>query len=501
MNSTTLSHPAHLEHVVPPHGWSRALTPGLLAGFAVIIVVLIATLVVGLTNLRNVYGATETVAHTYAVKAALQRLLATTVDAETGERGFIITGATSYLEPYDRARDAIPGDIGKVRTLTADSREQQADLDRLSAATDLKLRGLATAIQQRRESGLAAAQAVVATGVEKRTMDGMRAIVARMDAREDALLAMRTAEAAQNYRVAALTRYGSTALALVVVLALFFSTLRFGARQRAARAAERLRVTMASISDAVITTDDQGRVTQLNAVAEALTGWTVADAAGKRMEEVFAIINEESRRPVESPIERALRDNVIAGLANHTLLIAKDGREIPVEDSAAPIKTADGRVAGVVLVFRDVTERRRTERERAALLENERKARNEAERVAAAHSRLTQDLRATEQRVTQLLESVPGVVWEAWGQPDTGSQRIDFVSSYVETMLGYSVAEWLHTPNFWLTIVHPNSCVNLNSSVNTRSWVMSSHLHARFSMGCSALHAADCMTCTMSACA
>ena len=141
-------------------------------------------------------------------------------------------------------------------------------------------------------------------------------------------------------------------------MALFFGTLRFGAERQ--RTAERLRVTMASIGDAVITTDDQGRVTQLNAVAEALTGWTVADAVDKRMEDVFVIINEESRRPVESPIGRVLRENVIVGLANHTVLIAKDGREIPVDDSAAPIKSADGRVVGVVLVFRDVTERPET---------------------------------------------------------------------------------------------------------------------------------------------
>src|SRR5947209_8537968 len=112
--------------VAPALEWSRGLTPGLLAGFAVIIVLLIATLVSGLANLRNVYGATDMVAHTYAVKAALQRLLTTTVDAETGERGFIITGASSYLEPYDRARDAITGDLRQVRTLTADNREQQA---------------------------------------------------------------------------------------------------------------------------------------------------------------------------------------------------------------------------------------------------------------------------------------------------------------------------------------------------------------------------------------
>ena len=145
---------------------------------------------------------------------------------------------------------------------------------------------------------------------------------------------------------------------------------------------ERLQVTLASIGDGVIATDDQGRVTQLNAVAEALTGWTEADAVGKRLEEVFVVIHDESRRPAESPIGRVLRDNVIVKLANPTVLISKDGRETPVDDSAAPIKAADGRVAGVVMVFRDVTERHRAERERAALLEAARAAERGAEHAS-----------------------------------------------------------------------------------------------------------------------
>ncbi|MBI4501307.1 MAG: PAS domain S-box protein [Gemmatimonadetes bacterium] len=145
------------------------------------------------------------------------------------------------------------------------------------------------------------------------------------------------------------------------------------------RSEERLRVTLASIGDAVIATDDQGRVTRLNAVAESLTGWTEVDALGRRLEEVFVIITEDSRRPAENPVGRVLREGVIAGLANHTVLVSKDGREIPVDDSAAPILTADGRVAGVVMVFRDVTSRRQAEQERADLVENERAARVKAE--------------------------------------------------------------------------------------------------------------------------
>ena len=125
---------------------------------------------------------------------------------------------------------------------------------------------------------------------------------------------------------------------------------------------EWLRVTLSSIGDAVITTDIKGCVTFLNPVAESLTGWTQDEAAGVPLESVFKIVNEETRQTVENPATRALREGVIVGLANHTLLIAKDGTERPVDDSAAPIRKSSGKVAGVVLVFRDVSERRQQER-------------------------------------------------------------------------------------------------------------------------------------------
>jgi PAS domain S-box-containing protein len=122
--------------------------------------------------------------------------------------------------------------------------------------------------------------------------------------------------------------------------------------------AEWLRVTLSSIGDAVITTDAEGRATFLNRVAEALTGWTQEEAAGRPMDEVFRIINEHTRLPAEDPVGRVLREGVVVGLANHTLLIARDDTETPIDDSAAPIRDEAGRDAGVVLVFRDVAERR-----------------------------------------------------------------------------------------------------------------------------------------------
>ncbi len=139
-------------------------------------------------------------------------------------------------------------------------------------------------------------------------------------------------------------------------------------RQRAELAlreqTELLRVTLASIGDAVIATDPAGRVTFTNSVAEQLTGWKQAQAMGTRLDEVFRIFNEASGAAVESPVARVLREGNVVGLANHTLLVARDGSIRPIDDSGAPIRDAAGTILGVVLVFRDVTERRSFERER-----------------------------------------------------------------------------------------------------------------------------------------
>jgi PAS domain S-box-containing protein len=159
-----------------------------------------------------------------------------------------------------------------------------------------------------------------------------------------------------------------------------------------------LRTTLESIGDAVIATDEAGRIVFMNRVAEALTAWRASDAQGRECSEVFNIVNEITRQPVASPVARVLEEGLVVGLANHTILIAADGIERPIDDSGAPIRDPEGEISGVVLVFRDITERRKLEDERRAvasereqLLESERAARAEAERA----SRIKDDFVAT----------------------------------------------------------------------------------------------------------
>jgi PAS domain S-box-containing protein len=124
---------------------------------------------------------------------------------------------------------------------------------------------------------------------------------------------------------------------------------------------EWFRVTLGSIGDGIIASDPDGLVTYMNGVAETLTGWTNGDANGRPLVDVFHIVNETTRQPVQNPAGLVIRSGHVVGLANHTVLISRDGTERPITDSAAPIREDHGRILGVVLVFRDVTEQRKAE--------------------------------------------------------------------------------------------------------------------------------------------
>lgn len=185
---------------------------------------------------------------------------------------------------------------------------------------------------------------------------------------------------------------------------------------------EESRTILYSIGDAVITTDTAGLVKQMNRVAEQLTGWPETEATGKPLTQIFNIVNEDSRVVVEDPVQRVLRDRTVIGLANHTLLISRDGKESPIADSGAPIRNEEGSILGVVLVFRDQTEERRAQK---ALEESQ-----ERYRTVADH---TYD-------------------WEYWVTPDG---KLKYCSPSCERITGYTAQEFIEEPGLLSRIVHP----------------------------------------------
>lgn len=303
-------------------------------------------------------------------------LLSSLKDAETGQRGYLLTGNDRYLEPYRQSITRVPATLDALAHMAASRPHsyQLRRIDRLRPLVQGKMDELAQAIDLRRRHGLDPALALVGSDRGQAAMDQIREICDEIQTASDALLMRQREEVrASAYQAGIVGTFGSVAVFVLLVLATI--TIRRGTSQRqrliedlrkreaeAKEARDLLQTTISSIGDGVVTTDTTGKVVSLNPVAQSLTGWTEEQAAGKPLEEIFKIGSEETGAAADSPVVKALREGSIAGLPNQARLTAKDGRHIPIEDSAAPIRDANGSIAGVVLVFRDITERREAER-------------------------------------------------------------------------------------------------------------------------------------------
>lgn len=304
--------------------------------------------------------------HTYEVLRTLDETVARIVDAETSQRGYLLTGEEAYLAPYRSAIKDLDQIAEHLRQLTSDNPPQQKRIETLEPLIDNKLAELQRTIDLRRTQGFAAANEAVLNGSGKVWMDQIRSLAAEMADEENNLLILRTQRANESMARSIRTIGAGTLVSISLVLLCFGLLSReLSARKRAQEALAKSKkwfsTTLSSVGDAVIATDMNGGVTFINSVAESLTGWTRAEAAGKSMDLVFDIVNAETRRPVENPVKKVFREGKIVGLADHTLLLSKSGREYDIEDSAAPILTDTGEGFGVVLVFRDVTDKKRAE--------------------------------------------------------------------------------------------------------------------------------------------
>ena len=321
-----------------------------------------------IVNTRDLVDQTNRVESAWSTLGEVESTLSALKDAETGQRGYLLTGDPSYLGTYEHGVTAVRDHLPRLRALSARRPAWQKRLEDFGALVEAKLGELAETVRLFSSGDRTAALQTVRTGFGRNTMDRIRLSLAAMRSEEAGLLAERSRQAAAaSRRVMAAAIAGG--LASLVLFGAFVAVVRRDllARVRSQEALrhseQRLRTTLRSIGDAVLATDAEGRVTFLNAVAERLTGWTLAEATGRPVEEIFRIVEERSRTPVESPVRRVIREGGIVGLANHTLLIARDGSETPIADSGAPIRDSRGRVDGVVLVFRDIATQRRAERE------------------------------------------------------------------------------------------------------------------------------------------
>jgi PAS domain S-box-containing protein len=314
----------------------------------------------------RVEAATEARRHSFEAQLALDELAARLVDAETGQRGYLLTRDEAYLEPYREAIKDLDEAIGRLKILTAGNPIEQNHLRILEPLIKKKLTELQTTIGLHREGGIAAANEMVLGGHGKQLMDEIRGVITAMKSEENSLLGVRDQEmkevsARTSYMVIAGGLLSTTLFVLVLVFLLRELSERKHAQEALVKSQQWFSTTLESIGDAVIATDSGGAVTFMNPLAQSLTGWTLQGARGKSMDLVLDIVNKETRLAVENPAKKVLSEGKVVGLADHTLLLSKDGREYEIEDSAAPIVSDTQQNLGVVLVFRDITEKNRAE--------------------------------------------------------------------------------------------------------------------------------------------
>ncbi|MGD0938716.1 MAG: PAS domain S-box protein [Terracidiphilus sp.] len=333
-----------------------------------VLVPFIAALILGGAALWAAYelnASMRWVDHTDQVIGQSRRLLRLLVDMETGERGFLITGNDVFLQPYQEASNAIDSEYQALQGLVADDPSQQSRLEKLHVSLNHWQSYAAQMIALRRGGGAYTDLRLNLAG--KAEVDEIRDQIAEFQSVEEHLRDERNRKAHRDWR---LVETICILLGLGIGSWLMVFTLRrmemiadsFEKSGRALKESEqRWATTLASIGDAVMATDSQGRVTFLNPAAVTLTGWQSGEAQGQPVQDIFRIINEQTRGLAEDPVGRVLKDGRAVQLANHTALLRKDGLEIPIADSAAPILDGDGKIAGVVLVFHDVTERRQAE--------------------------------------------------------------------------------------------------------------------------------------------
>ena len=355
------------------------------------------------------------VQHSRQLLQQIEDVLASIRDAESGQRGFVLTGNPAYLDSYNTAVAALPSQTNDLRLAVADEPTQRARVMVLENLVSRNLAELKETIALRQSQGFNAALAVVETNRGKQTMDDIRKVgeALQNEVYRGLMQGIRERQQ-QGARTRLTTALGSAALFVFLILA----TLDIGratterdrlisaleiANDRTTASRDLLHVTLSSIGDAVIATDENGQVTFMNGVAERLTGWTQAAAQNQPLHKVLAIVNEETRQTVENPAGKALREGVIVGLANHTILISRDGEERPIDDSAAPIRSGQGKVIGVVLVFRDVSARRTSEQQLMRLNEALIKTNQDLQQFAYAASH---DLKEPLRTVTTCVQLV-----------------------------------------------------------------------------------------------
>jgi PAS domain S-box-containing protein len=287
------------------------------------------------------------------------RLEKSMLDEEIGIRGYLASGDPLLLQPYREGSGRFYEELSELKTVASpdqNAAQEVADISEGYKRFD--------AVNQQLLTGGDGTAALFHQ--QKVAMDALRAKFDDLNHEQNSIReSNRRALTKLIGRLPAIAIWGSALMTALIVwygITLFRRITRAFEQQLQETELQRdsLQTTLQSIGDGVVVCDNAGRITMMNETAENLTGWGLNEAARRSLTEVFKIVNEETRLPVENPAEKAARLNRVISLENHTVLLRRDGTEVPIDDSGAPIRNRDGTVSGTVLVFRSVAEQRQT---------------------------------------------------------------------------------------------------------------------------------------------
>jgi len=321
-------------------------------------------------GLERVQQSAATVDRADVVILHANRLIKLMVDEETGLRGFLLTHDPTFLQPLHEADQQIEPEFDALFSMV----HRPDQVARLHHLQETHQQWEREAYREIHAPPVDAATMEQHLLQRKQDMDNLRV---QMDEFTDIVQGRRAERSAEDVRVNWYARLVLIGLVVLVAGILVWEIRRVFRKLTAAynrqiqeikrRSDESyareqwLNTTLRSIGDAVIACDVNGDVEFMNPIAEQLTGWTETEGKGKSLHQIFPIFNEETRASVENPVDKVRRLGTVVGLANHTFLIAKDGTEVCIDDSGAPIRDSSGEMLGIVLVFRDITERRLSE--------------------------------------------------------------------------------------------------------------------------------------------
>ncbi|MFN0243115.1 MAG: CHASE3 domain-containing protein [Planctomycetota bacterium] len=355
----------------------RISNTGVFIVFASVAALIVASALLGFAAAGRHARYAESARHAYQVLESIDGLRSAIKDAERGHQGFLITGDVSYLTPYEEGVAGVESSRQALWALADGTPEQDVRLERLAEALTRKMTVMRDTLEVRREKGFEAARDLVLDDDGKDSMNVITALLDEQLTLETKKLDATTARAERDFGRASAVAIAAVFATLIAFVAAVAMTRRnivaraSAVRELAAQSAF-LRATLESIVEGLVVTDASGRISYLNAVAEQMAGYQLSDVGGRSASEVLDVRDARTGRPAELLLSRVLRDGGLHKSTKDRVLVRRDGQSRAIDESASPLRDADGVTIGAVLAIRDVTEQRENERRVRELLAAER---------------------------------------------------------------------------------------------------------------------------------